>query len=344
MKIEKKTLIFFSSAIILIAIAITTWIFFFYNPLENQISKIDIDLKVYRFDQDLQQINNENYNKNIESIQSKYGDFFEIYNKEIIGIGSINNASYYTFLKTFLNDYSVIEANKAVNNIYKDFSKTENNILNAYKHYKYYFPENKIYNIYTFTAGFNQSIVIGNDFIGVGLDKYLGYDCKLYDMLNIPDYSKLEMTEDNIPIDIMTAIFEDAFPILSNKNLLDNIIYNGIKLVFLKHIFPNCDETIIFKYTEEQLNYCNKYEREMWTNLVENKLLFSTDYMTIKKFTTSAPFTYQFGPQSPPRTANWLGYKIVNTYMKNNNIDIKQIVETKNYQEILNLSGYNPKY
>ncbi|PLX08815.1 MAG: hypothetical protein C0596_05835 [Marinilabiliales bacterium] len=313
------------------------------NPLDVDVSDIELEVKIERFDRDIKQINNSF--EEVENIYDKYGYFFEVYNYDIIGIGGIDNSSYLVYLNTFLNDYAVVEASTQVDQKYSDCSDLNNELTEGFKHLIYYYPDVNVPRIVSFVAGFNQSVVITEGFIGVGLDKYLGEDCELYDMLGIPEYAKREMTESQIPIDVMTAWAQDKYPMnASEENLLNFMIYNGKILYFLDAMYPDFDEARKNKFTEEQLAFCYHFERDIWTSLVENKLLFVTDYLTIKKFVENAPYTNQFGQDSPPRVANWIGLQIVRAYMDNNNVSVPELMEENDYQKILNLSEYNPKY
>ncbi len=335
------------AAIVVVAVAAFFTIRYFVNrnPLDVDVSDIDVAIKIERFDLELKSVTEGNSFENIEKLSSKYGDFFEIYNYEIIGIGGIENSSYLTYLQTFLNDYSVTEATKIVEKEYKDMSEIEEELTGGFKHLVYYFPDMKVPRVVTFIAGFNHSVVVANGFVGIGLDKYLGADCELYNMLEIPDFSKVEMTREQISIDVMTAWIDAEYPFMpKNENLLEYIIYNGRKLYFLTAMFPDFEEARIVKYTENQLGFCKQYERDMWTTLVENKLLFNTEYFTIRKFVETAPFTAQFGPDSPPKTGNWLGLQIVRAYMDNNNVSLAELMGETDYQKILNLSGYDPEF
>ncbi|HOZ30891.1 MAG TPA: hypothetical protein PLL66_08235 [Bacteroidales bacterium] len=315
------------------------------NPLDVDVSDIDIEVRVERFDKELDAVLDGDPYKKINKLSEKYTDFFEIYNYDIISIGGTENQSYLTYLQTFLSDYSVTEATKEVNRVFTDMSSIDDELTEGFKHLVYYYPKLKVPRIVSFIAGFNHSVIVTENFIGIGLDKYLGSDCELYNLLDIPDFARTEMVKEQIPIDVMSAYYEAQYPFMpKSENLLEYIIYNGRKLYFLDAMYPDFDEARKNKYTEKQLGFCKQYEREMWTNIIEEKLLFVTDYLTIRKFVENAPFTYQFGPDSPPRAANWLGLQIVKSYMKNNNVSVPELMEETDYQKILNLSGYDPKY
>ncbi len=340
-----KKILIYSILIIAIIIGIFFSVKYFLkkDKLDIDVSDIELVIKIERFDKELR--NAKGNFERIENINEKYGAFFKVYNDNIIGIGGMENSSYLVYLNTFFSDYAVVEANKEVDKVFNDCSSLNNELTEGFKHIKYYFPDVNIPRIVSFVAGFNQSIVITDGFIGIGLDKYLGSTCNIYQMLGIPEYAKSEMTKEQIPIDIITAWVTDKYPINEEQeNLLSFMIYNGKVLYFLDAIFPNFEEERKNKYTKEQLGFCYHFEREIWTTLVENKLLFKTDYLTIKKFVENAPYTNHFGPESPPRVANWIGLQIVREYMKNNEVSLIELMEENNYQKILNLSEYNPNY
>jgi hypothetical protein len=344
----KKKLIYIIALSVVALLAIFFLIKYYVNknPLDVDVSDIKLEVKVERFDLELQQVLEGNSYDKLDKLEKKYGGFFTVYNKQIISIGGIENESYLQYLSTFLSDYAVVEGSKQVEKSFPDFNKINEELTIGFKHLLYYYPEVKVPRIVSFVAGFNQSVVSTDGFIGIGIDKYLGADCQLYDMLEIPDFAKFEMCPNQIPIDVMTAYVTSEFPFVTeNETLLNRMVYNGMVLYFLDAMYPEIDEARKCKYTQEQLDFCVKFERDMWTNLIENKLLFITEFLTVKKFVESAPNTYQFGPTSPPRTANWIGLQIVRSYMKNNSgVSLQDLMLEKDYQKILNLSQYDPKY
>ncbi|MDD2636539.1 MAG: hypothetical protein PHW82_13690 [Bacteroidales bacterium] len=341
----KRIIIYISAIVVLAAIIIIILVVFFNNrnPLDVDVSDINLDVEIERFDLDLMEVNS--LWENVEHLHDKYAAFFEVYNNEIISIGGIENSSYLTYLNTFLNDYSVVEANREVSKTFSDCSILNDELTEGFKHLLYYYPDEEIPRIVSFIAGFNHSVVLIDGFIGIGFDKYLGKECQLYDMLGIPQYAKDEMVPEQIPVDVFTAWAQDRYLYKpETDNLLSNMLYKGKILYFLDAMFPDFNQTRKLKYTEEQLAFCYKFERDIWTNIIENKLLFETDYFTIRKFVEKAPNTYHFGPDSPPRIANWIGLQIVRSYIENNSITLTELMKENDYQKILNLSQYNPKY
>jgi E3 ubiquitin-protein ligase DOA10 len=80
----------------------------------------------------------------------------------------------------------------------------------------------------------------------------------------------------------------------------------------------------------------------MWSFLAEKKLLYSTDQLTINKLTGPAPFTSLFTSESPGRAVIWLGYRIIESYMRNNKVSLEALLEDNDYQQILAKAKFRP--
>lgn len=314
------------------------------NPLRVDVSDIEVNVQVERFDKDFFACSDGDAYSQAAKLAEKYPLFFDMYNMHVISCGNYSDKAYYECLKVFFSDYSVVEAYNAVNKEFADCSDIQETLDEGFRHLVYYYPETEVPRVVTFVAGFNQSVVLMDGYVGIGLEKYLGTDCTLYDMLQIPDYAKNEMQRVRIPIDVMTELFHDMCPYRpAADNLVSKMIYNGMAMYFVEAMFPDMPETDRLTYTEQELGYCHSFERDMWTSLIENEYLFTSDMFTIKKFTENAPFTAPFGQESPARVANWIGLQIVKAYVENNKVSFTELMQETDYQKILNLSEYNPK-
>ena len=120
------------------------------------------------------------------------------------------------------------------------------------------------------------------------------------------------------------------------------MIYYGKMHVFLDAMLPNTPDSIKWGMPAQKLKWCNKNEGQMWLYLIENKLLFNSSLKEIKRFIDDGPFTTPFSKESPARTGQWLGYQIVLSYLKNNNVSLQQLMAMEDYQKILNESKYKP--
>jgi hypothetical protein len=228
--------------------------------------------------------------------------------------------------------------------VFPDITIIESEIGKAFSYYHYYFPDYQIPAVYTFIGGFNQSMVVADSILAIGLDKYLGSDCDFYNRLETPKYLQINMHPAKIPTDALKAwaltefVYNDSV-----DNLVNNMVYHGKIQYFLDAMFPETPDTLKFGYTAEQLKWCTTNEKQMWNSLIDQKLLFSTDYMTINKFINPAPFTSGFPNESPGRADIWLGYKIVQKYMdRHPKITLEELMKDHQYQKILSESRYEP--
>ena len=158
------------------------------------------------------------------------------------------------------------------------------------------------------------------------------------------------MHKEKIVTDCMFAWFSSEWDFnkqgsreLAN-NVLNNIIHEG-KLVYLtKAMVPREDISLIMGFSVDQMKFCRRNEKQMWTYLIEHKLLFSSDRMTVNKLIGEAPFTSYFPGESPGRAAVWIGYRIVEKYMwKNPGLTLTDLMGDNDYQLILEGSVYNPR-
>jgi uncharacterized protein YjaZ len=152
------------------------------------------------------------------------------------------------------------------------------------------------------------------------------------------------MHKEMIVADCMRAIAESEFPYNdSMHNLLSRMVYEGKIQYFLDAMLPFAADSLKFGYSEQQLEWADYNEREMWAHIVEQKLLFGTDELTIRKMVADGPFTTLFANNSAPRAGAFLGWKIVRKYMdKNPGISLQDLMKNNDYQGILNKAAYKP--
>jgi hypothetical protein len=96
-------------------------------------------------------------------------------------------------------------------------------------------------------------------------------------------------------------------------------------------------------FSKEQMDYCKKYEKNLWSYFAEKNRLYETNMKTIQELTSDGPFTGVISKECPPRIAMWVGLQIVRSYMKNNeNATLAQLMNEKDAQKILARSKYRP--
>jgi hypothetical protein len=191
-------------------------------------------------------------------------------------------------------------------------------------------------------------MITGDSVLGIGLDKYLGSDCKYYPGLEIYKYQAAKMNPYNIVPDCMYAWASSEWNYkdmgYQKDNALTEILHEAKLLYFVKSMLPEHSDNLIFGFTAGQMKFCRNNEAMMWQYLVEHNLLFSSEQLTKRKLTGEAPFTLYFSKESPGRAAVWLGFRIIESYMINNkNTSLEDIMKNTDIQGILEKARYSPK-
>jgi hypothetical protein len=314
------------------------------DPYHTDIAGIEMDLKISRFEKDLFSLDFDSLPAAIPVLKSRYGDFFDIFNYRIINIGGSDMVTYPDYLKSFLTDYLNNEVYRLTMEVFPDLGELQSQLNDAFRRYRYHFPDMQIPKVYSFISRFNQSIVTSDALLAVGLDNYLGRDTEFYKRLARHQYQINNMYPAKIPSDCLLGWGITEFEYNDSvDNVLSNMIYHGRNAYFAKWMLPEQPDSMIMGFTAAQMRFCRNNESRMWEYLVEEKVLFETDRMAIQKFTGSGPFTADFTRESPARAAVWLGWKIVEDYMRHNSrLSLQDLMNENDYQKILTLSKYNP--
>lgn len=316
------------------------------NPLKVDISNIEKEVEVIRFDEELISLNGKDTVQSWVDLSNTHPDFFNLFTYRIIKIGGINDENFTDLMKVFVTDSMIQEVKAKTDQEFSNYRKLEKQLKKAFKYYSYHFPNNELPNIYTYVSGFNQSIVTAENIIGISLDKYLGRDCEYYQQLNTtPQYKIQNMHKDKILSDVAYAWaiteFDDAN---SATNLLGNMVQKGKLMYLVDAMLPALQDSFKIGYTSPQIEWCEKNEAKMWTYIIEKKMLYSSKRMDIIRYINDAPSTSGFPTESPGRAGVWLGWQIVREYMEQHpETTLPELMANNNYQKILNESGYNPQ-
>jgi len=314
------------------------------NNLKIDVSDIEIDQKVVRFDSMLFASHPDTVLKNVPTIINRYPEFSALYFHRIIEIGDPSRRAFYDMLSLFLSDYDLQMAYLKSQDHYRNFSPYFDIIHKGFKHYHYYFPDLDIPDIYLMMTGFNQSVVAAEGILGIGVDKFLGEDARFYDQLQISKYLRRRMMPQALPYESMKGWTMTEFQFNDSvNNLIAHMVYHGKILYLMDAFFPEAHDSIKIAWSGKDVSWSKKSESEVWSYMIDKKILFDNNRMLIKRLVKDAPFTAPFSRQSPGRVGQWIGWQIVRSYMENNaDITIPELMSNDDYQAILLGSGYNP--
>lgn len=308
------------------------------------VSNVDVDFDVIEFYDELNNIDSTHLESSLQALVSKYPIFMEAYSYKIVKIGDPQGDDYADRMLGFINydaNKDIIDSSRLV---FPNFDEFTASLTSAFKFHKYYFPSQQIPDVYLMVSGFSQSIAVDEDWIGISVEKYLGADCLFYEWLEIPKYLRAGMIKEKMAPDVLRAMALTNYPEHNvNDDVVSSMIYQGKIKYFVKKMFPDLKEQLLFDYSDHQLKWAQKTEADTWASIVEWKHLFSDERMTVQKYTGDAPFSAYFGNESAPRIGEYLGYQIVRSYMKNNpDVTLKDLMENNDGRKILAASKYRP--
>mgnify|MGYP001822970542 CR=1 FL=1 len=314
------------------------------RALDVDISGIDLNVELERFDRDLFEMDQDTLDASIGALYNRYGDFFDVFNVHVISIGQASSRRYSSYLSMFINDPTNREVYEYTRGIFSSTSEIEEGLSDGFRHYIYHYPDSLSPRVIGYVSRFNQGLFTVGQFVGVGLDQYLGSDCDYYVQMGTPNYLVRKKVPARIPVDVMLAWATQLYPYNDSlDNVLARMIYHGQLTWFVGAMYPELEEQMIMGFTGDQMKWCRSNEEQMWTHLVEEKLLFSTDPMNIRKLVEDAPYTSFYTSESPGKAAVWQGWQIVNAFAERHpELGVHQLMSRRNYQELLRLSRYNP--
>lgn len=318
------------------------------NPFKVDVSDVKIDLKIKRFEKPLFEASKNQFLQEAKRLRDEHPDVMAMYVENMIGLGSVKKDSTLRLLGKFVYDKYWQEVYDSVQLKFKDFEPVKQDLTNAFKHWRYYFPEKPIPDIYTVVKGIDlryKTATYTGDLLAISLDMYLGREFRYYPS-QYPDYRIKEFEPKFMTPDVMETWFTEHFPkdSMTDKTLLSKMIYEGKKQYFLKSMLPDAHDSLLLRYTPKELNWCRNQESRVWEHFLEDELLFETEHQKITPFLEEAPFTNAGGipSESPPRLGEFIGKQIVFRYMNQKDLSLEELLAESDYQKILNQSAYNP--
>lgn len=317
------------------------------------VSDIEIESKVVRFDQLLTQLDTNNLEIEIQKLKSDYPKFTSLYFSRILPFEGKTNEQFLSNLNGYLTDSRIKNLQDTVALVFENIEQGSlPELMQSMKYMKYYFHDFVPPNIYTFSSEFTfQKFIFQDedkDGLGIGLDMFLGndYNYKAIDPNNpaFSQYLTRTFSKEYIAKMMMEILIDDRLGKVPGSRLLDHMIHNGKKLYVLEKVLPTTPDSIVFEYTADQTNWVKSNELEMWAFFFDQNLFYESNSMKINKYINPSPTSPGMPAEAPGRTANYIGWKIVKAYMKKHpDLTIQELLDNKDSQQIMDRSRYKPK-
>lgn len=247
-------------------------------------------------------------------------------------------------LREFVTDPSIRSTYDYAMKQFPDLQWLDDAFKVAFNNLQKELPGTKIPVVYTYISGFDVQMPVkyGDSALIIGLDLYLGPEYTAYKKMGYPMYIIKRLSREYILADCFKEMAWVNIPESKGGTLLDAMIEQGKTLYFAQLMLPEEKEEHLIKYTPEQMQWVTANEKNLWSFIIENQLLYSSDQKALTTFMTDGPFTSGFSEESPARTGSWLGWQIVKDYMDNNSVTLKDLLKDTDSQKILEKSGFKP--
>lgn len=297
------------------------------NKLEVDVSNINVDLKLARFDVDF-------YNSTPETL-SKTKEIYPMFFPHDIDSVWLNK----------IQNKDEQELFAETQRIYPNLSSLEKELEQLFQYIKYYdenFQEPVVISILT-NVDYENRVLFDSGLLLISLDCYLGAAHEFY--VDFPEYIRQNNKEEHIVVDVANAIINKQMNPNNERSFINKMIYEGKKMVLLDAYLPNVSDREKIGYTQEKFDWATSSEEDIWKYFIERELLYDTNSKLNKRFLDTAPFSkFYLGEDnlSPGRIGVWIGWQIVRSYMENNDVSLSELLRTEE-DIIFKKSKYKPK-
>lgn len=315
------------------------------DPLDVDVSSINAEVTFERLDQELFALNPAEGQTKTKQLHEKYGDFFDAYTNGILRLGDPNSDAFPYAVAQFVTNENTRTLHDDIQSEFGDLTEVESDLTEGFKHFKYHFPDSLIPKVVFIVSALNNNIITTEATLGIGLDMFLGADYPVYPMAGFPKYIYDNMKPDQVVPQAMKGWLQSMFEENAELNsLLDHMVFEGKLLYALDATLRTTEDSTKIGFNPYAMQWCKEYEPRIWAHLVDQELLYTTDYMLINKWINQAPFVAGIPKDSPGRLGQWVGWQIVRRYMKENpTVTVEQLMLNQNSQDILARSKYKPK-
>lgn len=253
--------------------------------------------------------------------------------------GEIPDSSFEKKFTEFQKVPILKETHAEISKQFKDLGQTEETISDGFKRLSIHLPNAKFpETIYFSYSGFQSSAFCTDKSVMIGLERYLGEKNKITQSLPpnlFYEWVKKGMNPIYLERDAVCAWAMTHLVNLDNpKNTIEALINYGKVIYLTEAAFPDMEKEKIIRYSKRDYDWAMRNEAPFWQYLVDQKQLFVLDDKLLANYLQEAPFTAGIPMKGPDRLGQFLGWRIVQSYMEQYDITLKELIDLS-YTELL---------
>lgn len=321
------------------------------EPPPPDVGHLMEDLNLVRFEQELMSADTNDLTATITRLDSLYPGFSEVYFRFVIPIrrGDFSPEEQVDVLKAYLRYPLSQEVYQRSQASFASLQSIQGELESAVAYFNYYLPDVPTPDtVVTFVSQFEYAgFLFGENQVALGLDMFLGPD---FDYKSVSpsepifsDYLTRTYTPEHLTSKAMQLLIDDLVQEPEQGRLIDYMVYNGKKLWLLDHVLPTAADSVKLEINAQQAAWLTENEAAVYIYLQSEELLYETDLRQFRKYIDPSPNSPGMPEEAPGRSANFLGWKIVEAWMNQHpDASVKELLSITDGQRILSESRYKP--
>jgi hypothetical protein len=301
------------------------------NTGENipKVSNIKVTLETRQFDKDLYALDTNHIGAGLQQLLVKYPDFLNYFLDTVMAYGIRGNYNdtvkgIREGLKPFLTYKDFVALEDTIKAHYPDTKTVDAELTDGFRFIKYYLPDYSVPRVIYLNMGLSNwpTFALDKTTVCVGQDMFLGEQFPYYRSIGVPNYMAPHLRRSYIPVSLFSVIYKSMHPYVSDdKTMLDLMIQRGKEQYFLHKILPHKPDSVLFGFTQIQVEGCAKDEARIYNFFIHENLLYNKQTHDIQPFVNDGPFAKGLEDPTdsvktlPGNVGGWLGYRIVCAYM-----------------------------
>lgn len=305
--------------------------------IAQEIKEIPVNLQVERLEQEFFKIKTE---EEMRAFLNKHPQFAD---KFLQQKGYPSQDILVQNLVRLATDTSIHKLVRESDEKFGDLAEVKQDLENAFKHVKFYYPEFHVPEVKTFISGLSRDLYVSDSLVVLGLDFFIGKDASYRPQA--PQYI-VNRYEKELMVPATMLLVSNKFNKTDfvNSTMLEEMVDYGKSYYFVERMMPCTPDSLIIGYTSKQMADVRYNEGKVWAHFLEKGLVYEESQFTIRKYIGERPNVPEVGTTAPGRIGTWVGWQIVRKYMENNSqVTLPELMAEKNARKILEQSKYKPQ-
>lgn len=289
------------------------------DPLDINPEKKDLKISFFNLDSVLVNTREEKLQIELSKMNLFPNQILDYQLGHCLGVGQLSDSGTTFRIKQFVNEPYVSRLEAQISKKFKDLSSRKAKIREGFLLLNHHFPQGKLpNNIIFMNSFFASNVFCSENEIGIGLERYLGPN--IQEIKELPSQEFFQWIKDGMldkymERDVLTAWIMTHYVPEKKSNTAEAIVNWGKIIYLTEAAFPRDEKSTILRYSKKDFDWAMKNEYAFWKYLVDEKLLFSDNEKTQSNFLKDAPFTIGLPEKGPDRLGQFLGWRMIHSYM-----------------------------